>query len=438
MREQVKTYVLLGLVLSSITLTSRLLFGLPMMETVKPSSFEQLVFGELRPVSRQVLPELRLQEKGEFRVIKPWEQNHASVWESVQQLIFYSQVPALAEAPPAETNGLRLWAVFPVSIPPSVWGGSQRLVGLEISDMVWLKSDPQFVWYHDIKDGWLKARLMVLSDEWEFAISSAFAEASLYRFLEAGVLEKLGLSAQGEILLPAEAPVLASRLVGSESLDRDKLVRSIFVDTALVRQIEERDGAFIYTDGHKGLRLFAHGEVEFSAPSSEPGSEMMETIPALRRTAQYLQLMGGWQDHLYLNHLVREESFLFSRRQWDSYLVSFISVQHGTRLVSANPPVKLRFSDRGIIYYKRQVRTLTTTVEEQRPLIEPLDALQTVAQLLDEDDKSHALTEIFPAYFLHSAAGLSSVAPPVWVILFNNNRAAVIHGQTGIFMAWLE
>jgi hypothetical protein len=435
MRERIKSVILLGLILSSIALTTRLLFGLPTIETAYPPFYEQLVFGELRPLSDTVQPELRMLREGEWRIIKPWEPEHDDAWKSAKILFLHSQTPVKAE-PPAETDESFLWVVFPVAVEPAIWGGAQRLIGLEIDELIWLASEPEAIWYHNKKDGWLKAQLHFLPAEWEAGMINTFITAPRYSRPGAEVWEDVGISAQDKVFLPVERPILAPRLLTQEDLDRDKLVRSIFVDTALVRLIEERDGAYIYTDGQKGLRLFDHGEAEYSAPASEPGLEPMNTIPALRRTAQYLQLMGGWPDHLYLSHLQREENPIPGRRLWDAYTISFFSVQHGIRLVSANPPVKLRFSDRGIIYYNRQVRVLGTETEERIRLIEPLDALKTVSGLLQAESNQPSLVEMFPAYYLRNAP--ASISSPVWAMSFSDNRTALVHGLTGNFLAWLE
>ncbi len=437
MRERLKSFILFILIISSLFLTTRLLFGQPITETAKPPAFEELAFGELRSLPRQVLPELRFLHGEGWRIAKPWDMMHDAAWERIQLLFLYTQAPTTASGPPEAEDGPYLWVVFPFSVPPSIWDSSQRLAGLEITELAWHKSDPQALWLHDAREGWLRSELLFLPTEWDEALAATFERAPLYILPDADDWEQLGYSTEGAVFLPAEVIMSAPRGAVHEELDREKLLRSIFVDTALVRLIEERDGAYIYTDGQKGLRMFDSGEVEFSAPSSEPGSETISTIPALRRTAQYLQLMGGWPDYLYLNYLGHEET-VYTRRQWDAYTATFIYAEHGMRLLSTTTPVKLRFSDRGIIYYSRHVWLLTGVAEELSAMTDPLEALSTVRMLLDEEGKTPAIAEIYPAYFLRDAVYSQSIAEPSWVITFADHRKAIVNAMTGRFSAWLE
>jgi hypothetical protein len=223
-----------------------------------------------------------------------------------------------------------------------------------------------------------------------------------------------------------------------EALDTEKLLRSIFVDIALVRRIEERDGAFIYTDGQRGLRLFDHGELEYTSPKSEPGSEAMERIPALRRTAQYLQLLGGWPEHIYLDKIIPTEKLSWNRRQWGTYHISFLSVQHGMPLIAARAPITLLFSDRGVVYYNRQIKILGEKTDAPTAMVDPRLTAPVIMDKLEREGLSASLVDVYAGYYLRDSIAMQTVCQPVWALVFDDGRTAIVHGFTGQFVTWLD
>jgi hypothetical protein len=434
MSEHCKNGTLLALILTSLVLTSRLLFGQPALETAKPPAYEQLAFGDLKAAAEQVLPELRVRlEDNTWRLLNPWENNYRLTWREVHRFLLAAGSPEVAEAPLRPPEGVVLAAHFPAAVPPALYG-AERLNGYEVDRLILQAAEPEFIWLRQATGSWHKARLW-LPPEAVGELAATLADLPAYTLLEDQVTDLL----TGEdLLFPLEPPKMAPRQVTGEFLPLEKLLRSIFVDTALVRLIEERDGALIYTDGQKGLRIFDHGEVELTSPHSEPGSQAISPLNALRRTAQFLQLLGGWPETLYLTSLQREESPAWLRRQWDSYTAQFTAAQHGFRVLGRRPPAKLRFTDRGVIYYNRQLRVLGDETDYPRPLIDPLEAVSVASRFWPQEVKRTELQSVFPVYYLRDSAAYPSAALPAWALRFDGGRTAVVHGFTGGFLAWLD
>lgn len=425
MRERVKTGLLLILVTISIVLTGQLLFGQPTLETAAPPAYEQLIFGDLRPIAEQLLPELRLYREGQWRIIEPWDDSHGAAWGLLLDLLRYGGVPELTPAPDVP-EAFVAYALFPVAAQPALWLPAARTAEISLTEIVWTAEEPLDVWLKDGDGNWYISRLSFLPDNWEFQLIDSFAAGQLYRAVPEDAWAPLQTEAGVNLLIPQETIRRAAYSVRQEALDTDKLLRSIFVNTALVRRIEERDGAVIYTDGQRGLRLFKHGEIEYTSPKSEPGLETLEQIQALRRVAQYLQLMGGWPADLYLQGVKVSQ-----RGTWNTHTVTFQSVQRGMRLVAAEPAVTLRFSDRGVIDYRRHVITLDNPVGAEREWIHPTQASQTVAVYLENSAVDVKLRHVYPAYDI--AFG---TAQPAWVFLFSNGASVVVHGYTGQILAF--
>jgi hypothetical protein len=434
MRERIKTLILLLLVTSSIVLTGRLLFGQPMLETAAPPSYEQLVFGELRPVTDHILPELRLGEEADWLTLYPWDNGHKKAWGLLLELVRFGEPPD-ATLPPEKPDGLAAYAAFPSPVLIGLWVPTSRFADLEITGIAWFASNPQTVWFSDIKDQWYASSLPLLPDDWEKQLNESFDQGTPYRSVPAQDWEPL--ITETEILLPRDTPSFPPYVLRKEELDTDKVVRSIFVNTSLVRRIEERGGAVIYTDGQRGLRLFDHGEIEFTSPKSEPGLEVLGLEQALRRAAQYLYLMGGWTDHLYVDTYVSSQRPSWDANEAGTYTISFLSVQHGIRLEAPKPPLKLRFSDRGVIDYNRQVVMLEKPTGPEKALIDPRQAIGTVAEQLVQINNDAKLIRVYPALYAGRWPG-RDVAQPAWVFLFDNGCTVVVHGYTGQIMAFQE
>ena len=435
MRERLKTLLLLALLLCSLVLTGRLLFGVPLLETAAPPAYEKLTFGELRPPDRQILPTLRLGTQQ----LWPWSPGYDKAWESVRQLLSQSRDTGLErqEKPRVPEDGNHLLVQFPRPVPPELWGGLEQIKAQAVSAIYWQERDPAAIWYREERGDWLQVRSTALSAVEPGELRDVFTGAPSFQAADRQEWATLGLSLEGEILLPVTRPALSPRFVTPEELDINKLLRSIFLNLALVRRIEEQEGAVIYTDGQRGLRLFDHGEVEFSAPKSEPGLEEMALLPALRRTAQYLQLMGGWPEHLFVGQIVPEVGVV-PGREGEAYKVTFFSAQQGVRLLGPEPPVRLRFSDRGVISYNRQVRILGDKAGQARPLISPLVAALSVRKALGDESNALKLREVFPAYYVQSPVSQHAVSPPVWAFVFSDGRTAIVHGHSGSFLAWQQ
>lgn len=437
MPERIKTLVLMSLVAGSIFLTALLLFGQPALETAAPPAYERLVFGELRPIPEHIQPVLRLGKEGQWQILYPWESDYQGAWAAMQELLRHSSTPQIGEPPPDYMEQAVL-AKFPVSSSSAFWEPASRAAYLDIIAILWLELEPKTLWYLSSDHAWYSSSLSAQpADNWTATLREAFSLSPVYTEIDAHQWP-LPIQADTTIIVPQTLPHLTAYSVRQENLDSEKLLRSIFVNTALVRRIEERDGAFIYTDGQRGLRLFQHGEVEYTSPKSEPGIEPMETAQALRRVAQYLQLMGGWPEHVYIEQLLAAEKAAWNRREWDTYLVSFYAAQKGYRVESAAPPIRLRFSDRGVIDYRRQVCILEAPIGKLEPLIEPQLAATTVADVLAAEDIGTYLLDVYPGYYLEHLGTGQAIAQPAWVFVFDQHKKAVVHGHTGRFLAWLE
>lgn len=429
MRERVKTGILLILIGISIMLTGRLLFGQPALETASPPAYERLAFGELRSPTDQLLPRLRLGAGEAWYILEPWDDGQSKAWELLLELIRAGKPPENA-TPPNEMTGTAAYALFALPVQANLWLSDSLSAELRVSEVVWFAEEPLKIWFKDNQGLWLTSQLSLLPDGWEEQLVNAFAGSVSYQLFLPADWEPLVTDGDNQILIPVDLPRLAPFSIKPEVLDTEKLLRSIFVNQAMVRRIEERDGAVIYTDGQRGLRLFPSGQIGYTSPKSEPGRETMELAQALRRAAQYLQFMGGWPDHLWIDPFSAAENLPGNNRQGQAEMISLISVQKGMRLLTAEPTVKLLFSDRGVIDYQRQIVLLDSPLGAKRALIDPRQAALSVAEYLKTDGVTVRLIQVYPAYYVGQGT-----AQPAWVFLFENGQRVFVQGHTGQILA---
>lgn len=99
----------------------------------------------------------------------------------------------------------------------------------------------------------------------------------------------------GDFYLPDADLVLAEVSVPYDKLTPDQLRRSLFVDPALTRFLQERDGSQIYTDSKRGLRISPNQRwMTFTDPVSVPMNRPNRMGDNLLAAVQFINQHGGW------------------------------------------------------------------------------------------------------------------------------------------------
>ncbi len=99
-----------------------------------------------------------------------------------------------------------------------------------------------------------------------------------------------------------EHPLLSSRvLLDPEWTNPEETAERFFLDLSFVRRIDEKDGAIIYTDGKRGLRLYPNGVLEFNVPQVSGDRPQVAPVGALEAAITFIARHGGWPDNCYLS-----------------------------------------------------------------------------------------------------------------------------------------
>lgn len=198
-------------------------------------------------------------------------------------------------------------------------------------------------------------------------------------------------------LLPYELPLY---VIDTDNSNEDHKVTKFFTDFSITRRIQEKDGAVIYTDGQKGLRIYPNGALEYNYPGNkEKGKPGF--YDAINVAVDFINTHGGWPEDAYLSSFdVKKEdgNFIYKfnfRIRFSGYPV--ISDEEYFSIIVEGGQVKN--------FYKNIIRA--QSFGESKQFISPIEALD-IAVANKNVDK---IDDIYPAYHLKDGN-----IYPVWVV----------------------
>lgn len=219
-----------------------------------------------------------------------------------------------------------------------------------------------------------------------------------------------------ESLFAAEIPL------EKKDIQSDELVKAFFLDLSLARRIEEKDGAVYYTDGEKGLRIYASGLLEYTA--TRPGSSFRQQLPygpSLQKGAESQSLYGGFLEDTYL-YDVRETG--------SGHRLIWRQIPDGLVLEGENTSCEIFLEGQSVSYLRRNFWLAGAEVAARRPFRSFEEALRR-ALFLQQDSlpgKKATLLSLRPVYYL--PAGCGERAIPAWAVNFAETGTIYLHWST--------
>ncbi len=370
MKERLKSIILIVLVCSSLFLTYQLWYGQQPAElTADEDIYERVIIEQPRPPEQIVFPEIIVipVESG-YYAFREGEQIYYKLWETLIEQLHsaFDRNPAGTVTGFPEEAPLLLRCYLSPLLP--VGSESSLLPLLPESELARL----------DLKEGgetyWV--RLFTAEEEVlaEAKLTSA-QSAALKELIGAAVAEEralhnlltedaaasasgLDVTVTGAIFLPQEQIELVRLPVKTETINREQLLKTFFVDSSLARSIEEKGGAVIYTDGERGLRLTTGG-FEYSHPRLEEGEANQTVAEALNSSGALISYHGGWPAGLRLERIEQARlgrSVTYST-QWRMYYLGYP--------LYAAKPTRIVFNDRGLIHFNRLIYNIQTINQDQ-------------------------------------------------------------------------
>lgn len=315
MKERAKSVLLCLLVLCSLILTGQLWFGRHSEETMAEDSYEPAFFEETRPLEQMILPRrIYVFQEGRCYQARRGGPIFNLFWGELSGMLqeiggpeYYHDKEGLP--PEAELFlSLRFEPLLPLG-PESIWLKDEhngKLAGIQ----AWRFGERCWIELEEIGS---EVRLLLLPPGWgeklaEFHDRFTPQPSQACELLPEGMWKltaEVTVSIDTPLYVPTAVQSMDRLSLKPESLDRELLLNTFFIDRHLVREIKEKDGSLIYTDGEQGLRLGSG--LEYSHP--RPGQK--GTVPtytaALLKAGKEISYHGGWPDNLYLEDFYEQE-----------------------------------------------------------------------------------------------------------------------------------
>lgn len=308
MKERAKSMLLCLLVLCSLILTGQLWFGRQPEEAVAEDSYEPAFFEETRPLEQMILPRrIYVFQKGRCYQARRGGPDFSLFWEELSRMLQEIGGPEYyydKEGLPPEAElflSLHFEPLLPLG-PESIWLKDEqngKLAGIQ----AWRFEERCWIELEGIGSS---ARLLQLPPGWGERLAELHDRftpqpAQACELLPEGLLKLTmedSVTVAAPLYVPAALRGMDQLSLEPEALDRELLLNTFFIDRHLVREIKEKDGSLIYTDGEQGLRLGSG--LEYWHPRPGQKGTVLTYTAALLKAGKEIGYHGGWPDNLYL------------------------------------------------------------------------------------------------------------------------------------------
>ncbi len=433
MQERLKSIILIVLVCSSLFLTYQLWYGQQPAElTAGEDIYERVIIEQPRPPEQIVFPETIVipVERG-YYAFREGEQLYFKLWKTLIDLLR----SVLVINPEGTLSGYPEEAPLVLScfMKPLLPVGSESslLPLLPASNLsrLELKKDNETYWVrlYTADEGVLIDAKFTSeqADLIKELISLAETEKRFLHFRltgdDATSASGLKVAITGAIFLPQDQVDMVRLPVKPETINKEQLLKTFFIDYSLARSIEEKDGAVIYTDGERGLRLTTGG-FEYSHPRLEEGEANQTIAEALNRSGALISYHGGWPAGLRLEKIEqarRGRSVTYSA-QWRMYHLGYP--------LYAAKPTRIVFNDRGLIHFNRliyNIQALNQEHAEARVAATWQKALRAALAMVSAEtgeQPEELKLEAFNLGYAVVAVGNELWAEPVWHLQLEGRR----------------
>ncbi|MDN9009410.1 YycH family regulatory protein [Brevibacillus laterosporus] len=429
--ENIKSVVLVVLVLLSLILTSLLLNNQPQLEFISPATF---VPADKQGASKQakdfVVPDAILFHYGEDRHTKANSSDdvYRILMGQVQNWYFneFSYYPMTEEKWDSLTRkklGLELQynSLIPISVMEQVLtlrDVDQRLTEI---DRVWL--------YYEEADDTVYALFLSTKDHQSFRAKTAVSPKDLrnsYLLFGKNLPEQIlktykdpqrspyivqnKQSFWSVYYLPKKPSVMSMYNYNYLPISRKQLLESYFLDPGLVRQIVERDGTNIYTDGTRSVQV-RNGQhlMTLTTPVWQAGDTQMTAYEQLQESVSFINQHMGWIDEFRLRSMEQrtEGSAQIVFRQ---YLGAFPIISQDSKLIDN---IQLNMDKGQVQSMRRSLIDLDTFFGYKE--VNVASGADLITYLQENKIDTEKISNIYLAYQLIEQKGYMQLTP-AWVV----------------------
>ncbi|MBE3594902.1 MAG: hypothetical protein IMX04_07700 [Candidatus Carbobacillus altaicus] len=169
---------------------------------------------------------------------------------------------------------------------------------------------------------------------------------------------------------PPELPVYVDRFV---PISTDDAAEALFLDLSTMRQVKERDGAHIFSDGVRSLKVRGDARLmRYFSPPLPQGREIGEAVDTLTRAVAFVNRHAGWNgDERLIARTIREQG---EQVVFQSVVDGYPLYADGEALPYYTLQVELKGED--VIAYERTLWRRISRDGDGRVQLMTLDELQ--------------------------------------------------------------
>lgn len=178
----------------------------------------------------------------------------------------------------------------------------------------------------------------------------------------------------------------------------DQLQRSLFPDPFSTRNLTERDGSEIFTDGKRGLQLSKGRQwLSYTDPAAPAAGEQTALETALS-AVQFVNRHGGWNGDYALERMVQESGHPEQTALFRQYIGSYPGAYPviGGRNGTSFGMIETVLRNRVVTRYERSTLQLDSSPTNRTSVTLP--GGEALLQLWEQYEDKALVRDIFPAY----------------------------------------
>lgn len=441
--ERLKTVLLYLLVLISLILTSLLWNNQPRFELISPPTYvESKVVGYPRQLEELVVPSAIVfhfgnnrhtkadSDDGQYRVLRS-EMNKWYFYDFVFQPLPLERWEALTRSLPGLEIQFR--STIPISVVSQLFTFRGETEGLIHGvDCVWL--------YYAPEENAVYGLFISREERQAIRARTSVSPKDLQNsYLPLGNLlpeQQLRVSAP-EPLSPRQVSAFWHWYYVPKQPDRMRYVRmnyipitdrdltdAFFLDPTLIRQIVERDGTIIYTDGSRSVQVRPDQQMmTYTDPALKPGREDLTGDEKLRETVLFINQYLGWTDDYRLERM--------EERAGEGDVLTFRQYLGAYPLVSQDgPPI----DELAVTSLAGQVVTLSRSLIDLDTYLDMtewtvMSGDELFEELRKQDVDLDRVKNAYLAYGIKVHRGFVELIPS-WVVESDNGRRLVVNARS--------
>lgn len=422
MIDKAKTILLTALVILSLIQSYLLAYSMPGLgiTTQQQQGYVKVPMGEEAKAESVIFPEDMVLHLGKSKhtVLYPDSNFYNLIFDKIKSREFKGFQRTTATA--ADWNSIRdhdqgLELRFGSGVPMELLSKVLKLEGdtpfmNDVVDRIWIYKSSE---RDEVRTYFFSADNMTVYE----SVKADLTAQDVQMYVGYGEYQVNYKRISADLYLP-EGPVesLAST-VGYDSYTPIEMQSYLFNDPGVTREISDRNGSQIYTDGKRGLQIEQNGRwlsyTDSVAVQSRGDNQSQNVYAAI----QFVNQHGGW-DGLH--------RFVYADLFGDAQVLKFQQYYGSFPLVPMDPflfgSMKLRLQDGVVSEYERSMLTLKKKADKRS--VRWLPGGELLANAFAQFERRSEVVAIYPALMVTPGDGDTLQFDPIWAVRLGDNTQA--------------